>query len=185
MRRILLSVAAALAVTFACSLALAGTVETSRTEDSAAGFGTKIDALALTATRWTVGDTTSGRAWINVSGWRGVAFDIDFTDANSSCTAVKMVCETDRVKTGAADSGKDIHIIDCTGGVCDSTPLTWCYGTDAACSAPGGPNAAPGSKEWTWTVTNIPAPYLNCAFSATGTPAAADVITVFARGISP
>jgi len=156
------------------SVAFGDTVEITKKLNTTA----KISAAAMTSARWT--------GWIDVANRRSVAFQVNFTDANSSCTAVTMVCETSQVSTTTADSGADLHVLVCgDGGVCVSTPMTLCYGTDAACGITGGGNAAPGSKVWTWTVSNIPDQYINCKFTASGTPAAADVLTVYETRINP
>ena len=156
------------------SVALAGNVEIRKKLNTTP----RIDALALTSARWT--------GWMDAGDKRSVALQIDFTDANSSCTAVSLVCETSRVASTAPDSGADMHVLVCgDGGVCVSTPMTLCYGTDAACGITGGGNAAPGSKIWTWTIANIPDQWVNCKVSASGTPAAADVLTVYETGITP
>ena len=163
------------AVSLFATAALAVPIETTRFETTST-YGTKIDGLALTSGRYT--------GWIDTGVVRAVIFDIDFTDANSSCTAVKMVCETSQVATTTNGAGRDYHgPTTCSGGSCFSEPKTWCDGTNAACGV--GAGSAPGSSAWTWVVDNVPGPWLNCYFTATGTPAAADVLTVYARGVSP
>lgn len=139
------------------------TVEITKIETRAT-YGTKINGLALTSARWT--------GWIDTGIVRAVAFDIAFTDANASVTTVDMVCETSRSATTTNDAGYDLHSQDCAAGACVSYIRSWSYTTA-------------GSKSWTWVVDAIPAPWLNCKLSATGTPAAADVITVYARGLTP
>jgi len=164
LRQLLLTIAATVAAVSLGSVVVATPVEYVRDESAAQDRGTKISGLGLDSARWT--------GWINTSNMRSIAFDIDFTDANSSVTAVTMVCETSRSSATANDAGRDIHTVSISSGTITSSVATWTYTTG-------------GSKAWTWTVSNIPAGWLNCEFDATGTPAAADVITVYARGISP
>ena len=172
----------ALAVpTLTASTAFAVPVETRRVDNTALGYGTVITAQPLTAAVWTA--TATGK-WINVSDVRAVAFDISFTDANSSCTAVTMVCESSTSGTTANDGGYEIQApAACSSGACVYEAKTWCKGTAAACGF--GAGSAPGTRKWTWVVDNVPAGYLNCKFDAPGTPAAADVVTVVARGLTP
>jgi hypothetical protein len=157
-------VALALCGAAVAAVAWAVPVDYRRDETTSRSYGAKIDGLGLDSNRWT--------GWISVSNVRSVAFDIDFTDANSSVTAVTMVCETSRLSSTANDAGRDLHTVSVSAGTITSSVAQWTYTTA-------------GSKAWTWTVSNVPAPWLNCEFAATGTPAAADVITVYARGISP
>lgn len=151
-------------------LACAGAVATGPLyifkDDASSGFGTVIDGEGLDSAQWT--------GWIPAHKYRSIAFDFTFTDANDSVTAVTMVCETEADGTTANDSGKELHILydSATQGTSDSLQHTWS-------------NATTNGEEWTWTVSNLPAPYLNCKIDATGTPAAADVVTVVARGITP
>lgn len=155
----------ALALVLCANSARAETIEYKRDENAAFGRGTKISGLALTAARWT--------GWISIGSERSIALDIDFTDADSSVTSVTMVCETSRSGTTTADGGRDLHTVSIAAdGTATSVPITWSY-------------ASAGSKAWTWTVSNVPAPWLNCKFTGNGVPGAGDVITVYARAISP
>jgi hypothetical protein len=149
------------------SLAQRGILKIHHESNAAHGYGTKIDGLAISTARWT--------GWVNTGSMRSVAFDILFTDANSSVTSVTMVCESSTASSTANDSGYDLHVLydSATEGTSTSVPHIWSYTTG-------------GTKRWNWTVTNVPSEWLNCKFYYSGgTPAAADVITVVARGITP
>lgn len=140
--------------------ALATRIQTVRDENTAY-YGTVISAAAINSATYT--------GWINVVEANSIAFDIDYT--NSAGTAVTMTCQTSRVNTTANGSGRDLHVLDISSGTATSTPITWS-------------NAVSGNESWTWTVANVPASLLNCAFTAAGGDGD-DVATVFVRGISP
>lgn len=142
-----------------------GTITTHQEIGAQYGYGTKIDGLALTSARWT--------GWIQTNRIDDVAFDIVFTDANSSVSSVTMRCETTRDGTVANDAGSNL----CSRATAAGTSTYTCPHTFSL--------ATPGTLSWQWTQTDVNAPYINCLFTGNGTPAAADVITVFARGVSP
>jgi hypothetical protein len=139
----------------------ASEVITTVRDDNPAYWGTKIDDTAINSAAYT--------GWIRAANVNAVAFDIDYT--NSAGTAVTMTCQTSDVSTTANGSGRDLHVLSISSGTATSTPITWS-------------NAVAGNENWTWTVDNVPAPLLNCAFTATGGDGN-DKVTVLARGISP
>ena len=159
------------AVLFGAYQLNAATVETSQDTSATGPFGVKINTLDLTADRWT--------GWMRVDTKRTVCFDIALVDADSSVTSVDMRCETSRASTTVADAGYDVPVYVSTSaaGVTTSVPST------IRQTATGG--GAPGSSLWTWCVTNIPGPFVECLFHGNGVPAAADTVHVYARGITP
>jgi hypothetical protein len=152
-------------------IAYAQTVYTSQDTSTAGPYGTKINTLALTAPRWT--------GWMRVDTKRTVCFDIAFVDIDASVTSVDMRCETGRTNAVVADAGFDMPVYTATA----ATGITNSTGSTIRQLASGG--GAPGSSSWTWCVTNIPGPYIECLFTGQGVPAAGDTINVFARGITP
>jgi hypothetical protein len=151
------------AILFA-AVAYGGTVEVRKSTATEHDRGEVISALGLDANKWT--------GWIATNDMRSVVFDITFTDANSSVTAVTMVCESSASSATANDGGFDLHTVSVAAGTITSSVAQWTYTTS-------------GSKNWTWTVSNVPGDWLNCEFAATGTPASIDTVTVVARGVTP
>lgn len=138
------------------------------------GLGAKLAAVACNAapgSRWT--------GWIQVDTFGRSTLDIDFVDADSDETSLDMRCETTRDSSIANDAGRDLPVIVSTAstGVNTLTQSTWRW-----VSTTGG---APGSSQYTITVSNIPAPFINCLFTCQGVVEAADTITVFARALTP
>ena len=124
---------------------------------------TRMSAVAINSAAYT--------GWIPVPERRSVVLEINYT--RSSGTAVTMTCQTSDSAATANGSGFDIHIItDGTPvGTSVSTPHTWSYTTSS-------------SKKWTWTITNLPHDYINCALTATA-GGAGDTVVVKSRGVSP
>lgn len=138
------------------------------------GYGAKLSAVACNAaaaSRWT--------GWIPVSTKRNIVFDVDFVDANSDETSLDVRCETSRVSSTVADAGRDLPVITATAttGINSMTLSTWRW------VATGG--GAPGTSSFVLYIENIPAPFIECLFICQGAAAAADNVTVFARGINP
>ena len=120
--------------------------------------GVCIVAAPLTATQYT--------GWIWVHGFAKATLGVTFVDANDSVTTLDMQCWTDYVATTANGSGYEV----CSGATGSGTttmtcPHSWSLTTGTA-------------EQYTVTVDNLNADYLNCAFSATGTAAAADTVAV-------
>lgn len=133
---------------------------------------------AAAAVRWT--------GWINVSIQRNIVLDIDFVDADASSTSLDVTCESSRVNTTAQGAGRDLPVITATSNAAvtrgtSTIPFqhTWSF------VAPNNVVANPGTFSTVLFIENIPAPFIACLFVCAGVPAAADTITVFARGVNP
>jgi hypothetical protein len=136
--------------------------------------GTKINARACTEAA-----AFRNTGWINVRLQREVVFDIDFVDADSSATNLTVACETARTNAGAVGSGRYLPVALST-SVAGVTTLT--RDTRIIVATTG---AGPGTSKWTLSFSRIPAPWINCVFTCGAGGAAADNMTVYARGISP
>ncbi|HJW75358.1 MAG TPA: hypothetical protein VJ787_06765 [Thermoleophilia bacterium] len=125
---------------------------------------TVISALAINTTRWT--------GWIEVAARRSVAFEINYT--YSAATAVTMRCETSETAATANDAGYDLQMLSdsATAGTMNSATLIYSKTVSA-------------SGKWTWTVSNLPHSYINCAFVGTGAPDANDKATIQYKAITP
>lgn len=126
------------------------------------------------ATRWT--------GWIKVVNQRNIVFDVDFLDANASAASLDVTCETSRSTATAQGAGRTLPVIwqtSTTGtvGVSSMSQSLWRW-----LSTSGG---APGTSAFPLYIENIPAPLIACLFTCGAGGAAADTITVFARGINP
>ncbi len=171
-RHLVLFLVAFVAILTTYKLAHAQTTSIVSTQDATtATFGAKLTGVlcnAAAASRWT--------GWINVSSKRNVVFDIDFVDADAS-GALTVRCETSRVNTTTADAGRDLPVMYSTAstGISLLTTSTYQFVSTAG--------ANPGTSSWVLYIENIPAPWIECLVTCGG--AAADNITVFARGINP
>lgn len=128
--------------------------------------------FSAAATQWT--------RWIQVDIRRTVSFDITFVDASAGITSVDMQCFTAQVTTGGVGTGfrLPVYVSTASTGITTSTPFTI-----RQVSTAGG---APGTSNWSWSVTNIPGAYIMCSFTANGViTAAVDTIDVNVRGITP
>lgn len=134
-------------------------------QTAVAPFGSKVSNLSCNVDRWT--------GWVAVDSQRSVAFDVDYVRGAGAATAVTMRCETSRSSTTPNDSGRDLHVIVSTDAAGVSTTITSTWSTAVSADA-----------SWTWTVTNIPAPFINCLFRCTAANAS-DRMTAFERGIVP
>jgi hypothetical protein len=124
---------------------------------------TAISAVAINSTAYT--------GWISVPTSRSVAFLIDYT--YSAATAVTMSCEVGDDGSATNGAGNDVQILETpVGGTMTSRPAVWSQPIAAA------------SEDWVWTVTNLPADYVNCWFDGTGADGS-DVVTVAHRRITP
>jgi hypothetical protein len=95
-----------------------------------------------------------------------LALKIAFTDANDSVTTVTTTCYTADDASTANGSGYEI-CAEATSGAATTV------------SCPQVRSLTTGTSEsYVLVIDNIVAEYVNCAFAATGTPAAADVVTV-------
>lgn len=133
--------------------------------------GTRIDALALTSGRYT--------GWIYAGTVDDIVFDITVVNATGPGLGnINMACQTSRIDSTANGAGYDLHMLTSTGTssspVVTSGIVNWRYTPLLA-----------ATYRWSWSVYDVPAPYINCYFTATGTPGANDKITVFVRGITP
>jgi hypothetical protein len=144
------------------------------TQDSNLGGtgGVKINGATTTcaAPHWT--------GWIRVPNMRSIVYDVDYTvgGAGTAPTGWTATCETSRLSTTVAGTGRRLPTVatTCAAHACtgDMGSMTW-----ARISAV--------TEYWTFTVDNIPAPYIECLFTCTGAPDADDNLTVYARGITP
>lgn len=168
-------VAIALALVFAVH-ANAQTVGIVSTQDTSPGIGTTGFGAKLTAVACNAAAAARWTGWINVSSKRNIVFDIDYVDADAS-GAKTVRCEASRVSTTVADAGYDLPVITSTAatGINSTTINSWQFFTTA-----GG---TPGTTSWVLYIENIPAPFIECLFDCGG--AAADNVTVFARGVNP
>ena len=124
---------------------------------------TAISGLALTSTRYT--------GWISVPTSRSIAFLVDYT--YGAATSVSMSCEVEDDATTANGGGNDIQSLTTpVNGVMTSTVASWKQPISAA------------DEDWVWLVTNLPADYVNCWFTASGANGS-DVVTVKHRRITP
>ena len=126
---------------------------------------TAINGLAISSTRYT--------GWVLVDMFRMAVFDVTFVDANDSVTALSWVCyESDSAST-ANGSGFEVCATDTSSGTTTYTcPWTGTITTGTA-------------ESFTFGVTNLKHDYINCAFSASGTPGSADLLTVATKKVTP
>lgn len=172
--RVLVAVLVAAGLLGVAAVVRAQTVYSKQDTSLTGTGGSKLAAVACTAAaaaRWT--------GWISVATQREVVFDVDFVDADASAASLDVRCETSRTSATAADAGRELPVITATSaaGVSSMTrdSRSWV-------STTGG---APGTSSFTVTFANIPAPWINCLWTCGAGGAAADTITVYARGITP
>jgi len=91
---------------------------------------------------------------------------VDYT--HDSGSAVTMSARVAMDNTGADGTGFLLHRVDAAG---TSTPYQWS-------------NAVAGSEKWTWTIFNLPLPWINLEFDGTGA-GVDDVATVAVLGVTP
>ena len=127
--------------------------------------GTCISAQGLDSTQYT--------GWIWVETFAKATLGITFVDANDSVTALNVQCWTDTTAATANGSGYEV----CSASTSSGTTTYTCPNTRTITTGT--------AEQFTMTVDNLNARYLNCAFSATGTPAAADTVTVTVMTRSP
>ena len=118
-------------------------------------------------------DAAQYTGWVPVGQYADVTFELTFTDANDSVTALTTVCWTSDSNTGANGTGFEICSVGVAGGAGTRTcPYTETLTTGVA-------------EQFTQTWTGLPHAYLNCLYTATGVPAAADTLLVGVRRRSP
>jgi hypothetical protein len=161
---------------FLIAALIGASVETTQNTAATLGMGTKLSAVACNAaaaSRWT--------GWVQVNQQAAITLDITLVDADADETSIDMRCESSRVSSTVADAGRDIVVLTSTSaaGVTTSVQSTW-----RQTSTTGGTPITDGGL-WTWTVGNIPAPFIECLFTCNGSAEAADTLTVFVRGITP
>ena len=120
--------------------------------------GEVITAQAINTTKYT--------GWIYVDSVKQLVLAVDYT--NSTGTDVQMTCKSALTSAGANGTGFDIMAVSSDG---TTTLFTWS-------------NAVTGDEDWTWTVFEIPMPWINCAFISTAA-GAGDLATVTVLGVSP
>lgn len=167
MRSARLCLFAALLAQLIAAPVVAQTVFSRQIIDTAKGFGAVITNVSINADRWT--------GWVNVDSMRSVSFDIDYVRGAGAATAVTLRCETWGTAGAlpANDAGRDLHVMVSTSAAGVTTS-----------EADSVSNGVAADESWTWTVTNLPAPFINCAFRGTGANAN-DRLTVFERGLVP
>jgi hypothetical protein len=154
-----MKLALALIVALASNIASAETIKILHSHDEeACPSRVCIDGLGLNAAKNT--------GWINMLGYSAISFQIQFVDSNDSVTKVRMECEVSHVSSTTSGSGTEI----CSGltaaGATEYTcPHYWDHTTGTA-------------ENWQINIGSVNADWINCIFTATGTPAAADVVTV-------
>lgn len=111
-------------------------------------------------------DSTIYTGWIHIEGYSAATLGVTFTDANDSVTAINTTCWTDLVSSTANGSGYEV----CSGSTSSGTTTMTCPHTWTITSGT--------AEQYTIMVDNLNSRWLNCSFACTGTPAAADVITV-------
>jgi len=146
----------ALAALFVAGAALAaGPLYTHKSQP---GTTTLIDGLGVNATRNT--------GWVLVNQFNAISFGVTFTDANDSVTALTWQCEESNSSSTAAGSGYDV----CSAATSNGTTTYTCPWTGSLTTGT--------AEKFAFRLENLKMDYVRCAFSATGTPAAADVVTV-------
>jgi hypothetical protein len=157
----------------AAGVARAEFVESYKDSSCQGTCGTKLSAKAGNVPAWT--------GWIYTGKARAAIFDVTFVDNGAGDgSAITMRCESSSLNTTPADAGFDLHgaVVSCVSPACTCTtstyPNTWTTPTPGAAT----------TVRWSWTVDNVPAPFLNCYFAITG-GAAAETYTVAVRGVSP
>lgn len=169
MKAIRLALAFACALLLAASSASAGDVRmiNKLADENSPGCasGVCIAAQGLDSTRYT--------GWIWVETFAKATLGITFVDANDSVTALNVQCWTDNVATTANGSGYEV----CSASTSAGTTTYTCPNVRTLTTGV--------AEQMTMTVDNLNARYLNCAFSATGAPAAADTVTVTVMRRSP
>jgi len=127
--------------------------------------GTVISAQSLLAAKYT--------GWIYVDEVSDLVLQVALTQDTAS--AVTMVCWSANDNSGANGTGYQVHQLTPTGTstapVSTSAQHTWSNPVSAA-------------EEWSWTVFNLPAAWINCLFTGTGA-GADDTVTVKAVGVAP
>lgn len=127
-------------------------------DSTACTSGTCISALGLDSTRYT--------GWIYMGRFNKLALYVTFTDANDSVTTVTTTCYASDVASTANGSGYEI---------CASATS----GAATTVSCPEVHSITTGTAEsYVVIIDDIAAEYVNCAFAATGSAAAADTVTV-------
>jgi hypothetical protein len=102
--------------------------------------------------------------WIAVDQQQKVSLELTFTDANDSVTALTTTCQTSDSRTTADGSGFEL----CSVAVSAGTGTRTCPYTETLTTGT--------AEKFTQTWTNLPHAFINCQYTATGTPAAADTL---------
>lgn len=124
---------------------------------------TLINGLAMTSNRYT--------GWVLVNEYKSIVLGVTATDANDSCTALSWTCQESNSNSTANGAGYDVCSVDTASGTSTySCPWTGSLTTGTA-------------AKFSFMLTNLKMAYVNCYFSWSGTPAAADVITVVNEGV--
>lgn len=130
-----------------------------------AAHGSAIPARELLASgSATALDNAFWTGWVNVSHHCAASLEVTFTDANNSVSNVVMRCEESTSSSTTADAGADV----CCRSVASGVETYTC-----PCSKKADYT---NSGTFGWAVTPLHSLWLNCNFSAEGTPAAADTV---------
>ncbi len=108
--------------------------------------------------------TAKYSGWIQVSDKQKASLGLTFTDGNDSVTAITTTCQTSDSAKTADGAGFEICSVAVSAGAGTRTcPYVETFATGTA-------------EKFTQTWTNLPHEYIQCQYTATGTPAAADVL---------
>jgi len=111
-------------------------------------------------------DSAKTSTCIDIHRYSRMTLELSSVDANDSVTAVTMACKYSRDAACAT--------------VYNMTSITWSTGTGTSVDALWS-HATGTTDAWAWEF-DVNALYMHCVLDATGTPAAADTVTVYARG---
>lgn len=118
-------------------------------------------------------DSAQYTGWIHVGDRATVTLELTFVDGNDSVTALTTTCQTSDLKATANGAGYDV----CSVGVAGGAGTRVCPYVDSITTG----TAEKFSQEW----TDLPHAYVNCHYTATGTPAAADTLLVGVKRRTP
>lgn len=128
---------------------------------SSSSTGTALSGICTEATGLNSAQYTG---WFEIDGFKSADFGATFTDANDSVTALNVLCFTSNSNSGANGTGYEVCSVKLESGTATYTcPMTISLTTGTA-------------EVWSFTVENLTRKYMNCSFTATGTPAAADTL---------
>lgn len=117
-------------------------------------------------------------AWQKVDNYGRITWKLVLTDASAGITSIDMSCQTSRVAAGTLPADMQVLTATTATGISTYVNSTWRHTSTA-----GG---APGTSNWTVTVTSIPEPYIRCSFLANGVITVdIDTLSVYNVAITP